>query len=44
MLSMEGLTYEEIADVTGMSESNVGVKIHRIKKRLKEILKLMQDE
>lgn len=32
ILYMEGLTHEEIADVTGLSQSAVGVRIHRMKK------------
>jgi len=37
---LEGLTYEEIADVLGITLNNVGVKINRVKKRL---TKLMED-
>ncbi|WP_395342185.1 RNA polymerase sigma factor [Ningiella sp. W23] len=33
-LFLEGLSYEEIAEVTGLSKSNVGVMINRIKKQL----------
>jgi RNA polymerase sigma-70 factor (ECF subfamily) len=32
VLYMEGLTHAEIADVTGLSQSAVGVRIHRMKK------------
>lgn len=32
LLYMEGLKYQEIAEVTGLSESAVGVRIHRMKK------------
>jgi RNA polymerase sigma-70 factor (ECF subfamily) len=31
LLYMEGLSYQEIADVTGLSVSGVGVRIHRMK-------------
>lgn len=31
LLYMEGLTYQEIADVTGLGVSLVGVRIHRMK-------------
>lgn len=31
LLYMEGLKYQEIAEVTGLSESAVGVRIHRMK-------------
>jgi RNA polymerase sigma-70 factor (ECF subfamily) len=34
LLLLEGFTYEEMAGVLGISEGNVGVKVHRIKKRL----------
>ena len=36
LLYMEGLSYEEIADVTGLTESAVGVRIHRMKKTFTE--------
>lgn len=38
-LMLEGLTMKEIADVIGITEPNVKVKIHRVKTQLKEILK-----
>lgn len=34
LLLLDGYSYKEIAGLTGISESNVGVKIHRIKKHL----------
>ena len=34
LLMLEGFKYGEIADLLGISESNVGVKIHRIKQHL----------
>lgn len=34
LLMLEGFSYQEIAEMLGISESNVGVKIHRIKQRL----------
>jgi RNA polymerase sigma factor (sigma-70 family) len=39
MMVLDELEYKEIADVVGISESNLRVKIHRIKKSLKEKLK-----
>ena len=36
VLYMEGLTHEEIAGVTGLSSSAVGVRIHRMKKSFTE--------
>jgi len=41
LLYLEECSYEEIAEVTGISVSNVGVKINRTKKKLKGILKEM---
>lgn len=38
-LMLEGLSMKEIADVIGITEPNVKVKIHRIKTQLKEKLK-----
>ncbi len=38
-LMLEGLSMKEIADIIGISESNVKVKIHRIKNQLKNSLK-----
>jgi RNA polymerase sigma-70 factor (ECF subfamily) len=37
-LLLEGLTMREIADVIGLTEPNVKVKIHRIKEQLKQQL------
>jgi len=34
ILLLEGFSYKEIADIIGITESNVGVKINRIKKDL----------
>jgi len=34
LLLLEGFKYREIAEILGISESNVGVKIHRIKQHL----------
>jgi RNA polymerase sigma-70 factor, ECF subfamily len=34
LLSLDRLSYGEIADVTGLSESNIGVRLHRIKQQL----------
>lgn len=35
-LVLEGLSMREIADVIGLTENNIRVKIHRIKEKLKE--------
>lgn len=34
LLLLEGFSYKEMAEIVGMSESNVGVRIHRIKQHL----------
>jgi RNA polymerase sigma-70 factor, ECF subfamily len=34
LLSLDRVGYDEIAAITGMSESNVGVRLHRIKQHL----------
>lgn len=39
ILYLENLQYNEIAEITGISVSNVGVKINRIKGKLQQILK-----
>ncbi|RNI34335.1 sigma-70 family RNA polymerase sigma factor [Hanamia caeni] len=38
-LYLEDFNYHEIAAITGLSESNVGVRLNRIKNKLKQILK-----
>lgn len=38
-LYLEGFNYQEITEITGLSESNVGVRLNRIKNKLKTILK-----
>lgn len=38
LLVMEGFSYEDIAEVTGLTATNVGARIHRAKTRLKNIL------
>jgi len=37
-LYLEDFSYQEMAEITGISESNVGVKLNRIKNKLKIIL------
>lgn len=39
MLYLDEKSYLEMAEIMGISETNIGVKINRIKKKLKEILK-----
>jgi RNA polymerase sigma-70 factor (ECF subfamily) len=38
MLYLEENTYQEIAKIMGITENNVGVKINRIKTKLKQLL------
>jgi RNA polymerase sigma-70 factor (ECF subfamily) len=38
LLSLDGLTYQEMASIHGISESNVGVRLNRIKQRLTKAL------
>ncbi|MEO7978679.1 sigma-70 family RNA polymerase sigma factor [Flavobacterium sp.] len=38
-LYLEDFNYKEIAEITGLSDSNVGVRLNRIKNKLKQILK-----
>lgn len=37
-LSLDGLSYDDIAEITGLSTNNIGVKLNRAKKALKDIL------
>lgn len=38
VLALEGMGYREIADVVGISESNVGVRLNRAREQLKKLL------
>ena len=38
LLYLEDHSYKEMADILGISESNIGVKINRIKKKLKTLM------
>ena len=44
LLYLDGLSYREMAQILGISESNVGVKLCRIKKRLAEFASGERDE
>ena len=39
LLLLEGKKYDEIAEITGLSSTNVGTRISRIKNKLKSIMK-----
>lgn len=38
MLVLDELSHDEIAEIMGINPTNLRVKIHRIKKKLKELL------
>jgi RNA polymerase sigma-70 factor (ECF subfamily) len=38
-LILEELSYEQVSEITGITVSNVGVKVNRIKKKLFNMLK-----
>ncbi|MBC7885479.1 MAG: sigma-70 family RNA polymerase sigma factor [Saprospiraceae bacterium] len=40
LLYLEDKSYEEISEITGLTRSNVGVRINRIKTKLSKIIKL----
>ena len=44
VLSLDGFSYREIAEVVGISETNVGVSLSRIKKELAASVKETDDE
>lgn len=37
-LQLEGLSYREIATITGITENHVGVKLNRIRRKLQQLL------
>lgn len=40
-LALEGLSYDEIADVLGITVNNVGVRLNRAKKALKDVVEML---
>jgi RNA polymerase sigma-70 factor (ECF subfamily) len=44
LLYLDGLSYSDMAEVIGISESNVGVRLNRIKKVLSEKVKAKQSD
>ena len=42
ILYMDDYSYEEISEISGITVSNVGVKINRIKSKLQKILKELE--
>ena len=44
LLMLDGLSYREIAEITGISENHAGVALTRARKRLMELMKGVTDE
>jgi RNA polymerase sigma-70 factor (ECF subfamily) len=44
LLSLDGLAYREIAEITGLSENNVGISLTRARRRLAELMKGVANE
>ena len=44
MMSLDGLSYREMAEVLGISENHVGVKLNRAKEQLARLLKEVEHE
>jgi RNA polymerase sigma-70 factor (ECF subfamily) len=44
LMHLDGLSYQEMADVLGISENYIGVKLNRLRKQLAEQLKGVTDE
>lgn len=44
LLYLEDLSYDQMAEIMGISESNVGVKLNRLKKTLCDLMKEKHDE
>jgi RNA polymerase sigma-70 factor (ECF subfamily) len=38
VMHLEGLTYEEIAKVLGLTDNHVGVKLNRVKNKLQQLV------
>ena len=44
LMLLDGLSYREMGEVLGISENHVGVRLHRIRKQLTDLLKGPADE
>jgi RNA polymerase sigma-70 factor (ECF subfamily) len=44
LLYLDGNRHDAIAEILGISESNVGTKIHRLKQRLRDFARIQQRE
>lgn len=44
LMHLDGVSYREMSEVLGITESNVGVRLNRVRKQLAEMLKGASDE
>ena len=44
LMYLDGVSYDEMADIVGISKSNVGVRLNRAKKQLAQLLKGLIDD
>ncbi len=44
ILLLDGLSYREISEITGLTENHVGVALTRVRKKISELLKEVRDE
>ena len=44
LMHLDGLSYNEISEVLGITENNVGVKLNRVKKKLAQMLKGLEND
>ena len=44
LMHLDGLSYRDMSEVLGITESNVGVRLNRVRKQLAEMLKGVNDE
>ena len=44
LMYLDGVSYDEMADIVGISKSNVGVRLNRTKKQLAQLLKGLIDD
>jgi RNA polymerase sigma-70 factor (ECF subfamily) len=44
LLSLDGLSYREMAEITGLSENRIGVGLTRARKRLTQLMKGITNE
>jgi RNA polymerase sigma factor (sigma-70 family) len=44
LLHLDGVSYTEAAEIHGLNESNVGVRLHRVKQKLTDLLEALKHE